>query len=108
MFKISTRFWPKPIIEFAVGDIVDVNYGAHLPSEISGGHVHSIVCHIFDDNMVYVVPITKLRNNVLATSYLFIDAPQDVTYFNKSYKGGTVLVNKGKVFKCKEISLCGR
>ncbi len=94
MFEISIRYYSKPIIEFSVGDIVDVNYGSHLPGEIMGGHVHAIVCNILNENMAYVVPITKVRTDISSLSYLFMDVQQDATYNNEYYKGGTVVFVK--------------
>lgn len=109
MSEISMRYSSKPIIEFSIGDIVDVNYGTHLPGEIIGGHVHAIVCNILNENMAYVVPITKVRTDISSLSYLFMDAPQDATYNNEDYKGGTVLVDKGKYVRTERFySVIGR
>lgn len=104
MSEISMRYSPKPIIEFAIGDIVDVNYGTHLPGEINGGHVHAVVCHILNDAMVYVVPITKARTDISSLSYMLMDAPQDATYSNEYYKDGTVLVDKGKYVRAERLN----
>lgn len=104
MFEISIRYYSKPIIEFSVGDIVDVNYGSHLPGEIMGGHVHAIVCNILNENMAYVVPITKVRTDISSLSYLFMDVQQDATYNNEYYKGGTVLVDKGKYVRAERFN----
>ena len=102
--EISMRYSSKPIIEFSIGDIVDVNYGTHLPGEIQGNHVHAIVCNILNEDMVYVVPITKVRTNITSHSYLFMDAPQDATYNDDYYKGGTVLVDKGKYIRAERFN----
>lgn len=102
--EISIRFSSKPIIEFSLGDIVDVNYGSHLPGEIMGGHVHAIVCNILKENMAYVVPITKVKTDITSQSYLFMDAPYDATYDNKFYKGGTVLADKGKYVRAERFN----
>lgn len=104
MSEISMRFSSKPIIEFSIGDIVDVNYGSHLPGEIMGGHVHAIVCNVLNEDMAYVVPITKVRADISSLSYLLMDAPQDATYNNEYYKGGTVLVNKGKYVRVERFN----
>lgn len=104
MSEISMRFSSKPIIEFSIGDIVDVNYGSHLPGEIMGGHVHAIVCNVLNEDMAYVVPITKVRADISSLSYLFMDAPQDATYNNEYYKGGTVLVDKGKYVRVERFN----
>ena len=104
MSEISMRFSSKPIIEFSIGDIVDVNYGSHLPGEIMGGHVHAIVCNVLNEDMAYVVPITKVRADISSLSYLFMDAPQDATYNNEYYKGGTVLFDKGKYVRVERFN----
>lgn len=103
MSEISMRYSPKPVIKFAVGDIVDVNYGSHLPGEIVGGHVHAIVCNILNEDMAYVVPITKARTDITSQSYLPMDTPNDVTYYNEFYKGGTVIVDKGKYVRAERF-----
>lgn len=96
MSEISMRYSSKPVIEFSIGDIVDVNYGTHLPGEIIGGHVHAVVCNILNEDMAFVLPITKAKTDIQAQDYLLMDAPQDATYEDESYKGGTVLLDKGK------------
>lgn len=70
--EIAMRFNPKPSISVNVGDIVDCQYGTHLDSEISGGHVHALVCNIVN-NTVFVIPITKpdlLRGSSICLSVL--------------------------------------
>lgn len=104
MSEISMRFSSKPIIEFSIGDIIDVNYGFHLPGEIMGAHVHGIVCHVLNKDMAYVVPITKAREDISSISYLYIEAPQDATYNNEHYKGGTALLDKGKYVRVERFN----
>ena len=94
--EISMRYSLTPIINFSIGDIVDVNYGCHLPGEIIGGHVHAIVCDVLNNDMAYVVPITKAREGVSSRTYMRICAPRDATYNNEFCTGGIVLVDKGK------------
>lgn len=109
MSEISMRYSSKHSIEFSIGDIVDVNYGSHLPGEIMGGHVHAIVCNVLNEDMAYVVPITKASTDISSFSYLFMNAPQDVIYNNEYYKGGTVLVDKGKYVRVERFnSVIGR
>lgn len=93
--EISMRYSSDPVIKFSIGDIVDVNYGTHLPGEIIGGHVHAIVCNILN-NMVFVLPIAKSKMDIKSQDSLLINVPQDATYEDESYNGGTVLLNKGK------------
>lgn len=104
MAEISMKFSSKPIIEFSIGDIVDVNYGSHLPGEIEGGHVHAIVCNVLNAYIAYVVPITKAKSFSSSISYLSMNAPQDATYNNEYYKGGTVLVDKGQYVRAERFN----
>lgn len=104
MSEISMRYSTKPTIEFSLGDIVDVNYGSHLPGEIMGGHVHAVVCHILDNNLAYVLPISKQKTNIISQSSLPINVPDDVTYDNEYYKGGTVLIDKGKYIRIERFN----
>lgn len=103
--EIYMRYSLKPIINFTIGDIVDVNFGSHLPGETIGSHIHAIVCNILkNDNLVYVVPLTKARTNIsFSLSYLPMDTPQDATYDNEYFKGGTVLVDKGKYVRAERF-----
>ena len=96
MNEISMRYNKKGCIAFSVGDVVDCNYGYHLNGETNGTHVSAIVCNISDEGMVYVVPITKMQDNISSYSYIIFDSPDDVIYENISYKGGTALLDKGK------------
>ena len=104
MSEISMRYSPKPIIEFSLGDIVDVNYGSHLPGEIQGGHVNAIVCNILNKDMAYIVPITKVRTDITSRSYLLMDIPHDATYDNEFYRGGTILIDKGKYVRAERFN----
>jgi len=104
MSEISMRYSSKPVIKFSIGDIIDTNYGSHLPGEIMGGHVHAIVCNILNDDMAYVVPITKVRNDISSPSYLLMDTPQDAIYNNECSKGGTVIIDKGKYIRIERFN----
>ena len=68
--EIAMKYNPKAPTKFAIGDIVDCNYGSHLKNEISGGHVHSIICDIDENGLVYAVPITKEQLEGDETRYL--------------------------------------
>ena len=102
--EISMRYNSNGTIEYAVGDIVDCNYGIHIAGEINGGHVSAIVCNITNGNMVYVVPITKARENLTSLSYLIFDAPDDVVYNNDYYTGGTALLDKGRYLRAERFN----
>ena len=109
MDEISMRYSSTPILKFSVGDIVDVYYGTHLPGEIMGRYVHAIVCNILSKDMAFVVPITKSNLDISAHNYLPLVAPQDATYENGLYKGGTVLLDKGKYIRIERFnSIKGR
>ncbi len=99
MDEISMRYNQKGSIKCAVGDIVGCNYGIHLRGEINGGHIDAIVCDITDSGMAYVVPITKIRENITSFSYLTVDVPDDAVYNNIHYNGGTALLDKGRYLR---------
>lgn len=101
--EISMRYNMKETIEYSVGDIVDCNYGFHLSGEINGGHVNAIVCNI-KGFMAYVVPITKVRENLTSHSYLIFNAPDDVVYNNDYYTGGTALLDKGRYLRAERFN----
>lgn len=94
--EIAMKYYPNAPIKLAIGDIVDCNYGSHLKNEISGGHVHSVICDIDDNGTVYAVPITKASLEDDAAKYLPFLANVDVRYNNSRYTGGTALLKMGK------------
>ena len=94
--EISMRYTVKDNIAFSVGDVVTCNYGMHLAGEINGTYVPAIVCNISSTGMAYLVPITKVQENLTSHSYLTFVVPDDITYYNKEYLGGTALLDKGK------------
>ncbi len=94
--EIAMKYNPKVPTKFAVGDIVDCNYGSHLKNEISGGHVHSVICDIDENGLVYAVPITKAQLEGDETRYLQFAANIDVEYNDARFTGGTVLLKMGR------------
>ena len=91
--EIAMRFNPKTPIDVNVGDIVDCQYGTHLDSEISGGHVHALVCNIVN-NTVFVIPISK--QIIEGQFYLPFYAEKDVFYTEPNrYNEGTLLLDRG-------------
>jgi len=94
--EIIMNYNPKALTKFAIGDIVDFSYGAHLKNEISGGHVHSIICDIDESGLVYAVPIVKGQREGDETRYLRIAAKIDAEYNNARFTGGTVLLKMGR------------
>lgn len=91
--EIAMRFNPKPSISVNVGDIVDCQYGTYLDSEISGGHVHALVCNIVN-NTVFVIPITK--QIIEGQFYLPFSGEKDVVYTEPDkYNEGTLLLDRG-------------
>lgn len=101
--EISMRYNKKGCIEYSVGDIVDCNYGMHLAGEINGGHVSAIVCSVTAGGMAYLVPITRVRENLTSLSYLTFGAPEDVIYDNEYYTGGTALLDKGRYLRAERF-----
>lgn len=102
--EISMRYDDKPIIPFSIGDVVDCNYGEHLIGEINGGHVSAIVCNIINERMVYLIPITKETENIVSPSYLTVKVPDDITYNEKCYMGGTALLDKSKYVRTERLN----
>lgn len=108
--EISMRYNRKEAIEFEVGDVITCTYGTHLPGETNGNKVSAIVCHVTSEKMVYLVPITKAtENEIISRSYLNVNIPDDVTYYNDYYKGGIALLDKAKYVRIERINeLIGR
>ena len=94
--EIAMKYNPKEPTEVSIGDVVDCNYGSHLKGEITGGHVHSIICDIDDDGMVYVLPITKATLEGDESRFLPFSANLDVEYTDARYTGGTILLKMGR------------
>ena len=94
------RYSPKHIIDFGIGDIVEVDYGYHLPGEIMGRNVIAIVCKIHNEDMVYIVPITKVREDITSYSYLFMKSGEA----NYACKNGIVLLDKGKFMRAERVN----
>ena len=94
--EIAMKYYPNAPIKLAIGDIVDCNYGSHLKNEISGGHVHSVICDIDDNGTVYAVPITKASIEGDAAKYLPFLANVDVKYNDSRYTNGTALLKMGR------------
>lgn len=101
--EISMRYNKKECIEYSIGDIVDCNYGMHLAGEINGNPVSAIVCNIINGGMAYLVPITRVRENLTSLSYLTFAAPNDVVYNNNYYTGGTALLDKGRYLRAERF-----
>lgn len=76
-----------------IGDIVECHYGNNLDSEISGNHVHALVCD-FINNTAFVIPITK---QIIDEQFsLPFSSDKDVVYDEPNkYIGGTLLLNRG-------------
>lgn len=94
--EIAMKYNPKTATDVSIGDIVDCNYGSHIKGEISGGHVHSVVCDIDDDGMVYILPITKAIREGDETRFLTFTAGLDAEYTDIRFTGGTILLKMGR------------
>lgn len=91
--EFSMKFNPKPNIDINVGDIVDCLYGTHLDSEVSGGHVHVLICNIIND-IAFVIPIAK---GILEGQFnLPFSNEKDVIYSESDkYNVGTLILDRG-------------
>lgn len=99
--EILMKYSPRELVKFSVGDIVVCNYGNHPNGEVSGGHVHAVVCDIEEDGSFYAAPITKHKIEGDQQKYLTFEHNIDVDYTESKYTGGTILLKKGK-FICPE------
>lgn len=101
--EISMNYNNTACIPVSIGDVVDCNYGTHLPKEINGGHVAAIVCDI-SFGMVYLVPITKQLDNLVSRSFIQYSVPNDIIYDEKDYVNGTVLLDKGRYLRPERLN----
>lgn len=102
--EIAMKYNTHEIVNFSIGDIVNCNFGNHLNGEISGGHVHAIVCDIDDEEgTFYAAPITKEKLEENPQKYLKFKANLDVDYTVSKYNGGTVLLKKGGYIRPERI-----
>lgn len=101
--EIAMKYNPREVVDFSIGDIVVCNYGNHLSGEISGGHVHSVVCDIDEDGTFYAAPITKAKLEGDQQKYLPFEANLDVDYTVSRYTGGTILLKKGGYIRPERI-----
>lgn len=102
--EISMRYKRNEAIDFEIGDVVDVNFGTHLIGEINGQHVPAVVCNISEKGMVYVVPITKLHSEGCDDSSVIFNVPQDITYKYDYYKGGVIILDKGRYIRTQRLN----
>lgn len=101
--EIAMKYNPREVVDFSIGDIVICNYGNHLGGEISGGHVHAIVCDVDEEGLIYAVPITKAKLNGNLQKYLPFETKVDVDYIESKYTDGTVLLKKGRYIRPERI-----
>ena len=101
--EISMNYNNTACIPVSIGDVVDCNYGTHLPKEINGAHVSAIVCDI-SFGMVYLVPITKQSDNLVSRSFIKFTVPNDIIYDEKDYVNGTVLLDKGRYLRPERLN----
>ena len=104
--EMSMAYSPGNIVtNLHIGDVVAVYFGMHIKGEINGKSISCIVCDIYNGNMVYVVPITKMvESTEVSSTFMEIKVPQDVSYFNDAYIGGTALLNKAKYVRIERIN----
>lgn len=101
--EISMRYDNIPVIPVSIRDIVDCNFGVHPNGEISGGHIHAVVCNI-DKGSVFVLPITKNKNYDDPKKYLQLKAGKDIMYNDPRYSGGAIILDKGRYICLQRIS----
>lgn len=106
--EMSIKFSPPPIIDFQIGDVVECYMGKHLPKELNGSRVLCIVANVLEDNLVYIIPLTKMTTNIAAESYLPFSIPGDITSIdsdaNSDINSGTVIFDGSKYIKAERIT----
>lgn len=107
--EFSMKYGYTEIPDFSLGDIAEVNFGYHIPGEINGNHVHSIICNIAGDS-VFVVPIIKdIKFLGYSTSYMPLDISNDIEYYEKFIYNGVALLDKGRSIRTKRlVSVVGK
>ena len=101
--EIRMTYSPYDQIKFKIGDVVACDYGNHHSGEVSGVHVHAVVCDIDDEGLVYAAPITKARIGGNPQKYMRFEAKTDVDYIESKFAGGTVLLRKGGYIRPERI-----
>ena len=94
--EMHMKYNPKEMVEVKVGDVVDCNYGNNIPGEISGGHVHALICNIDDGGMIYAIPIGKASSIADDKSFLHFVAKTDIEYVSPKYTGGVLILKKAQ------------
>lgn len=95
-FEISMKYNPKPVVKCEIGDIVECNLGSNLKHEVSGGHIHCIICDIDENGMLYVVPITKYIIQSELKTNLILNLKEDVIYNEPKISRGMAQIKKGR------------
>lgn len=106
--EISMRYSPKKNIDFVIGDIVEVDFGYHLDGEVNGSHVWGVVCDVLNDDMVFVAPITKSKEETTSRFYLKMET-EDVTFYYDYQVEGIALIDKARYINVGRLkSVIGR
>ena len=90
--KISMRYSKNSIIEFEIGDVVEVDFDYALPGELYKKHMHAIVVSLFNEEQADVIPITK--NKTDSRDCICFEAPEDVIYYNDYFTGGSAIADR--------------
>lgn len=86
------------------GDVVVCNFGKHVDGEVSGPQVNALVCDVSEDNVVYLIPITKQQIVGDVKKYMPIVVNRDVFYnAGTHFKSGTLLLQMGKYVRVERI-----
>ena len=95
--EISMKYIQDNILEVSEGDIVNVNYGVHIQGEVNGGYRYAIVCKK-NDNIAYVVPLSKFKENdntlSLSMDEQDYDASSQIDEVVNLEKGGYINVKR--------------
>lgn len=105
---MSMKYLPREVIPFALGDIIDCDYGHNFSNELHGIH-NVIICHQEQDGSVYVVPIIKKRYLSCKDTYVECRLGRDITPQHEKCQEGIVWISRGSyVNSSRFIRLVGR
>lgn len=103
--QISMRYGAAPSLDIEVGDIVEVNFGFHLPGETSGNHSRAIVC-FSEDDILHVVPLVR-KSFVQAKPHscaLELDLEQCDSYYSSKSLEGVALLRRCKGIRIERVN----
>ena len=93
-------------IKFAVGDIVNCNYGKHLNGEISGNRILTVICHISYAGYAFGVPMIETEN-VDKNDFRLEAQDLKESTCSKDFRGKKMLIAQGRYLNPLRFSYVG-